>query len=390
MTRQLNTPAVVIGGGLNALGIVRSLGAAGVPLTVIDSDANSPAMRSRYGSKLLVASLEGDALVESLLSLARAWGTPAMLFVTEEKGVNTVSEQRQRLAAPYLLRLPPHERLLQLMHKQGFAELAQACNALVPKTVHISQAADLAQLDGLRFPCVFKPSQKNYDYGARFQKAYKLSSADEVRALYVQIEPVMADMVAQEWIEGADDEIYFCLQYVGREKQLVSSFVGRKIRSWPPRIGGTASCTAAWEFHDTLSARTHAFFVAAGFSGMGSMEYKRDSRDGQFYMVEPTVGRTDYQEEVATLNGVNIPLAAYLHEAELPALSAPTSAQQAPAPQIWRDPQPDKWSFQEGGGKIDARSAGHTIKDAYRRWNDPWPWLAFMFERIAARLGRAT
>jgi len=387
--RQLNTPAVVVGGGLNALGIVRSLGAAGVPLTVVDTDAHSPAMQSRYGSKLLVPSLEGDALVASLLTLASNWGTPAMLFVTEEKGVNTISEQRHRLAAPYLLRLPQHERLLQLMHKQGFAELAQACNAIVPKTVHISRTADLAQLEDLRFPCVFKPSQKNYDYGARFQKAYKVASADEVRALYVQIEPVMADMVVQEWIEGEDDEIYFCLQYVGREKQRVSSFVGRKIRSWPPRIGGTASCTAAWEFHDTLSARTHEFFVAAGFSGMGSMEYKRDSRDGQFYMVEPTVGRTDYQEEVATLNGVNIPLAAYLHEAELPPPNAPTSAQQAPQPQIWRDPQPDKWSFEQGGRKVDARSAKHTINDAYLRWNDPLPWLSLMCQRVTARLRRS-
>ena len=44
------------------------------------------------------------------------------------------------------------------------------------------------------------------------------------------------------------------------------------------------------------------------------MEYKRDRRDEKFYMVEPTVGRTDYQEEIATLNGVNIPAAAYLRE----------------------------------------------------------------------------
>ena len=41
------------------------------------------------------------------------------------------------------------------------------------------------------------------------------------------------------------------------------------------------------------------------------MEYKRDVRTGRFVMIEPTVGRSDFQEEVATLNGVNIPNAAY-------------------------------------------------------------------------------
>lgn len=387
MQASSSTHAVVIGGGLNALGIVRSLGAAGVPLTVIDSDARAPAMRSRYGRKLLVPQTEGDVLVDSLLTLAATFRTPAMLFVTEEKGVNTISQQRQRLASAYLLRLPEHARLMQLMHKQGFAELAEACQAPVPRTVHISSRADLAQLAGLRFPCVFKPAHKDYAYGARFQKAYKVNSAADIATLYADIEPVLADMVAQEWIEGEDGEIYFCLQYLGADGELVSSFVGRKIRSWPLRIGGTASCTAAWEFHDVLTATTRAFFQQTGFTGMGSMEYKRDSRDGKFYMVEPTVGRTDYQEEVATLNGVNIPLAAYRYEARLPALPAPGHADAPPA-QIWRDPQADKWAFEEGGSKSDPRSASHAVNDAYLRWNDPRPWIDFMVERIASRLRR--
>jgi D-aspartate ligase len=47
---------------------------------------------------------------------------------------------------------------------------------------------------------------------------------------------------------------------------------------------------------------------------MGGIAFKKDSRTGQFLMIEPTVGRIDGQEEVATLHGVNIPLAASYHE----------------------------------------------------------------------------
>ncbi|MFL9923602.1 carboxylate--amine ligase [Herbaspirillum lusitanum] len=374
--------AIVVGGGLNALGIVRSLGSVGVPLIVVDSNPASPAMRSRYGRKHLVASLEGDSLVESLLALTRELSTPPVLFLTEEKSVNTVSAQRERIMPAFLIRLPQHERLMQLMHKQGFSELAEACRAPVPRTVRIQKQEDLAQLSRLRFPCVFKPSEKSYEYGARFQKAYKVKSAEEVAALFADIAPVLPDMVAQEWIEGEDDEIYFCLQYLDVDGAVVSSFTGRKIRSWPPRIGGTASCTAAWEFQDTLTEMTRAFFAEVGFSGMGSMEYKRDSRDGKFYMVEPTVGRTDYQQEVATLNGVNIPFAAYLHEVDLPAPGVKPRSQAV----IWRDPQADKWSFEQGGGKVDRRSAGAPVADAYLRWNDPLPWIDFMLERVRSRL----
>ena len=45
--------------------------------------------------------------------------------------------------------------------------------------------------------------------------------------------------------------------------------------------------------------------------GVGSLEFKRDRKTVKFMIVEPTVGRTDAQEEIATLCGVNIPLIAY-------------------------------------------------------------------------------
>jgi D-aspartate ligase len=387
-TAMTTAPAVIVGGGLNALGIVRSLGRCGIPLLVVDTDAKSPAMRSRYGRKCVVEALEGEQLIESLLQLAQHFSSPVMLFLTEEKSVNTVSAQRDRLAGAFILRLPPHLRLMQLMHKQGFSELADIYQAPVPKTVRIENTDDLAKLATLKFPCVFKPGSKSYAYGARFKKAYKVASAAEVAALFTQIAPVLADMVVQEWIEGDDADIYFCLQYIGEDGVAASSFTGRKIRSWPPRIGGTASCTAAWEHQQELAETTSRFFRDVGFTGMGSMEYKRDVRDNKFYMIEPTVARTDFQEEVATLNGVNIPLAAYCHELGLPFFSGEAFSPLA-LPRIWRDPQADRWSFEEDGCKPDQRSASHKIFDAYFRWNDPLPWIYFMLERLLSRLGRS-
>ena len=381
---QTRLPAVVVGGGLNALGIVRSLGQAGIPVIVVDHDPKSPAMRSRYGRKQLCAALEGEVFVNCLLALAEGRPGKLMLFVTEEKSVNEISVSRATLAPRFFLRLPEHERLMALMHKQGFQELAERVGAPVPRTVRLQGLDDLPLAAKLTYPCVFKPSQKDYAYGARFKKAYKVASPAEVAELYAQIHPVTADMVVQEWIEGSDADVYFCLQYVGQDGNPVSSFAGRKIRAWPPRIGGTASCTAAWDVADELREMTTTFFRQVEFTGMGSMEYKRDARDGRFYMVEPTVGRTDFQEEVASLNGVNIPQAAYLYESGL----APVAPGRSATPQIWREPMCDRWSFEEGGRQADARSSGHAVRDAYWRWNDPLPWFDLMSGRVLARLGR--
>ncbi len=386
MNRPKDTllPAIVVGGGLNALGVLRSLGSAGIPTIVVDTDPKSPAMRSRHGRKLLCQELEGPAFVDFMIDLAGRYPAPLVLFATEEKTVETVSECRDRLAPHFRLRQPGHERLMALMHKQGFQELAEAIDAPVPRTVRLQGKADLARIGALKYPCVFKPSKKDYGYGARFKKGYKVSSPEEVVALYEEIHPVLADMVVQEWIEGSDADVYFCLQYIGAGGEVVSSFSGRKIRAWPLRIGGTASCTAAWEVADELAETTADFFRKVGFVGMGSMEYKRDARDGRFYMVEPTVGRTDFQEEVASLNGVNIPAAAYRHEMGLPAVPVRRSA----TPRIWRDPNSDRWAFQENGRQADARSLGHTVCDAYWRWNDPKPWIDMIARRLGARFGR--
>ncbi|UUZ56830.1 hypothetical protein LP419_18600 [Massilia sp. H-1] len=96
----------MVGGGLNALGIVRSLGQAGIPLIVVDQDPKSCAMRSRFGRKVVCAALEGEVFVNCLLELARGAPAQLMLFVTEEKSVNEVSASRARLAPRFLLRLP--------------------------------------------------------------------------------------------------------------------------------------------------------------------------------------------------------------------------------------------------------------------------------------------
>jgi D-aspartate ligase len=377
-------PAVVLGGGVNALGIARSLGQAGVSLIIIDTDKKSPAMRSRYGRKLLVKALEGDALIEYLLLLAQNFSEQLVLFITEEKTVRTVSEFREQIDAHFKIRLPQHDRLMQLMHKQGFQDLAEAVGAPIPRTVQLQHPDDLEQAEKLTFPCVLKPSEKNYHYGARFKKAYKVLDMAELRKWYLEIYPVLADMVVQEWIEGEDSEIYFCLQYIGKNHEVVASFAGRKIRSWPVKIGGTASCTAAWECEKELTETTRAFFKKVGFTGMGSMEYKRDERDAKFYMIEPTVARTDFQEEVATINGVNLPLAAYSYEYNLKISESGVSN---PA-RIWRDPQSDKWSFEEGNRVTDERSRQLPVTSAYWRYNDPLPWLDLLVNRVTQRLRR--
>jgi predicted ATP-grasp superfamily ATP-dependent carboligase len=117
---------------------------------------------------------------------------------------------------------------------------------------------------------------------------------------------------------------------------------------------------------------TTRFFQAAGVVGMASMEYKRDTRSGEFHMVEPTIGRTDYQEEVATLNGVNLPYAAWCSELGLP-LPPPAATKR---PVVWRVRSEDVQSAAAQGQRItQGYPRDGKVADAVCRWRDPMPCL---------------
>ena len=384
------TPAVVVGAGVNGLGVARSLARAQVPVWLLNVDVRRPEMHTCAARPLKISALQGEALIDDLVRFGttRFRELRPVLFLTQEESVKSVSHHRERLSGLYRFSLPPREVVDRLQHKQGFQTLAEKFGAPIPPLVHIRKLADLPALWKVRFPVVIKPGERHAEYGRLFKKAYRVDEPAEAERLIRSILPVTPDVVVQEWIEGPDANIYFCLQYLDKHGQTAAAFTGRKIRSWPPQTGGTASCIAAPDAHAELSQLTTRFFQNAGVIGMAGMEYKRDARSGEFRMVEPTVGRSDYQEEVATLNGVNLPYAAYCVELGIPPDAASGWVKR---PVAWRVRAEDHWSavVQNQPARRGFDGAGR-ITDAWWRWSDPLPSLLQNLWRIQRALRTRT
>jgi predicted ATP-grasp superfamily ATP-dependent carboligase len=367
----MRLPAVIIGGrGPGTLGMVRSLSRADVPVILLDEDVFAPAMHTRYGHKIVISRLSGVPLVKELLALAAAIAGPAVLFLNSDDAVLTVSEYRAELEKNYRFRLPSHACVTSLINKTSFRQLAEEHGFPVPRSVTVGHIEDLSRLAELRFPCIIKPMRTTAHYlKAQFARGYKVASPEQAEGVCHRILAVVQGLVVQEWIEGPDSDLYFCLQYRGTEGATVCSFTGRKLSIWPPDVGTTASCTAAPEARPILQPLTEAFFERVSFVGMGGIEFKRDGRTGKFLMIEPTVGRTDGQEEVATLHGANIPLAAYLHEIGSP---GPRAAED-PAPVVWQDFFSHRRSVR--GNRSRSAKPDTRVYDAYWRRDDPIPSL---------------
>lgn len=378
------SPPVVVGGGLNALGVVRSLARGGQPSVLLaPAGGETPAAHSRYPRVHRYHDDGPNAVVEALVRIADRPASPKpLLILTEEEKVTAVSAARQQLAERYELLLPSAEVVTTLLDKNGFAGEAATQNARVPKSVAVREGADLGQLDALAPPLVIKPAGRQAAYLSRYPRAERADSVAAARAMLVERLAVSRGLIVQEWIDGADDAIYFCLQFLPPDGQAPVSFTGRKLRIWPPATGGTARCIAAPEAAASLIPMTTAFFQAAGVVGFASMEYKRRADSHDYVMVEPTIGRTDHQEEIATLNGTNLPVAAVHWAQDKPLRSTRAMSR----PRIWRDPIGDAHAAA-------ARAAGEAmprarVVDALWRSGDPGPWFVDMKGRLQRRLRR--
>jgi D-aspartate ligase len=377
--------AVVAGIDLNGLGVVRSLARAGIPVVALDVNLSKPTAATRFGRKIKVPALSGPAFVDALLALRSQFVENPVLFLTEEPSVVTVSEERERIRAGYRISLPDHDVLHNLLDKNRFQAEAERYGFPVPRALLLAPEIDPERIRAMRFPCVLKPATKDHNYSRHFAKAYRVEDADAALRLWDEMRQIISSAIIQEWIAGEDSDIYFCLQYRDRADSSAATFVGRKILQWPPLVGGTASCVPAPDFAGQLSDLTDRFFTAMNFRGFCSMEYKRDRRDSQFYMVEPTVGRTDYQEEIATLNGINIPAVAYWNELGESMVDIKPSI----SPQGWRDPSGEANARATRSANIEESIKGRIpFHDAYFRLDDPQPYIKRQLVRVWARILR--
>lgn len=364
--------ALVVGEELSALGAVRSLTAAGVPCFVTVSDSRRDTMRSRYGIKVPIGSYVDEALLDPLEELARRLAMPVVLLPTNDDAAATISRHRDRLADRFRFCLPPHDLLSAMARKKDFQDRAEALGCPVPRAVHLTGADDLPTIAGLTFPCIVKPGCRNHAYDARFAKAYLMDQAGPAVTLVRRLLDTLPDIMVQEYIAGPNENIYFCLQYRDAHGRVPASFTGRKLRSLPPDRGITASCIAAPEMAEELDSLTERFFGATGAVGLCSMEFKLDANRARVLMVEPTVGRINWQEEIATLNGVNLPYVAWRDLAGLPPLPCPVGWAEVGWRNSFAHWHPS-WLRRHGAARF---PRGTRVVDAHWRLDDPMPALA--------------
>ncbi len=360
-------PVVVAGFSITSLGVLRCLAGSPYAVWTVGSAAHGGPARASRRRGTVVRYAAGEDLVRVLRDLRTRFDENPVLLLTEDAQVVAVGERYPDIADDYRILLPDMPTLAALGDKTQFAQLAWDAGLLVPQTRIVAGDADLDAL-GLAYPYVLKPflhhAQRVDDDSARDAFIASLSTIER------------SALVAQEWIPGGDDQLYFCFLLLDADQELVASFLGRKLRQHP-RGSGTTSFGVSIEDPD-LVRRSHAILRELGARGYCALEYKRDPRSGEFVIMEPTVGRVNQQIALTMAAGVNFPRLAADH-----AYGLPIGAREPTRAASWIYEFGDAASLRAGG---ELRRFPAALRRADVRvllaWDDPLPFLV----KLAAAL----
>lgn len=388
----MRAAAVVIGlDSATGLQTARILARRGIPVIGVAGDRGSACCRTRVCRKIVVADTAGPALVRALVEIGAGLPERAVLFPCTDLSVLALSRQREELLPWFHLQLPDADVVEMLVDKGRFAVWAERENLPVPRTRLLRTAADVeAAMESLRFPCIVKPVVRTPEWKRRTtEKGFRVASAGALRPVFERYSAWVDALVVQEFVVGDDRCHVTCNCYLTRSGEPAVTFTSRKLRQWPITAG--EGCLSEEVRNDRVRDETLRLFRAAGHRGLGYVEFKQDTRTGEYLILEPNVGRPTGRSAQAEAAGVELLYSQYCDAVGLP---LPRSREQRYTGVKWtyfrRDLQSAFYHWRRGDLTLRdwVRSLRGPMTDALFSWTDPvpfWADLAYAARKLLAR-----
>lgn len=291
--------ALVIGLCSHGLAMVRALHECGAEVHAFESKLDIPGAATTLAKIHRVESIKTDALIAHLIEFRELIprSVPIVLFCTNDDNVAVVGRAIDQLHSLYEISWGDcAETVLSLLLKDSIEQQCRRANLDYPKSKTLSLPTDNEQVSNeLSYPFIVKPIKP--------QSGFKVVKVNSEYELDAKVNRFQKDLpfLAQEWIDGGDETLFFCAFYLDRGA-VIASFVGQKLASHPPAMGQTTVAVSC--DNDEVVAAARQFFEGLKLSGPVSLELKRDDR-GKLWVIEPTVGRTDFWIGLCVAGGCN-------------------------------------------------------------------------------------
>ena len=309
-------PALVLGGGITGLGVLRILARADIPSYLV-AGPDDLAFQSRHARAAPGAGPDGARsdlhrwLTDS--PLARA-----VLIPCSDHWVSAVSRLPAAVEARFPFSVPRPDALEIAVDKSRFAALLARLRLAHPRTWPVSTRGDLQALPSDAFQHAFLKPRDSQAFFARYRvKGFWVNSIAEAEARLTQLSGAGLAVQLQEYVPGPPTSHVFIDGFADRTGTIRALLARRRLRMFPTDFGNSTSMVTIplREASGAVDA-VRAMVEALEYRGVFSVEFKQSAADGRWHALEMNA-RPWWYVDYAARAGIDVIRQAWLDAQEL-------------------------------------------------------------------------
>ena len=310
----MKNKAVILGANYYiGLSAIRCLGEKGVWVTAVDYQKEGAyGLESKYLKEICILPNyreQEEAFIEGLIRFAKAQDQKPVLMPCADPYVEVTDKQRDRLMRHYLMPGMPQGLQTALLEKDALAAFCRKHQVKIPETLTLDTPDLLAEVDRqIGYPCLLKPIN-SHAFVAVFRK--KMFRADDREELIEAIQKAKAEnleVLIQRIIPGFDDHMYTYDAHLNEASKVTHWLTCQKYRQYPINFG--ASVYTGQKHVPELHEIGAPFLEAVGYKGFAEIEFKKDAKTGDFYLIEVNTRYSNLNVLVKQA-GLNMPYITY-------------------------------------------------------------------------------
>ncbi|MEV0391020.1 ATP-grasp domain-containing protein [Nonomuraea sp. NPDC050643] len=292
------------------LGVIRSLGRAGVEVHGLIDSRYTPASRSRYLARTHTWPRDRDT-VRALKQVADSIGRRSVLFAMDDATAIAVAEHAADLRPYYLLPDQPPGLPRALADKHRLARLCSTLGITQPETRVITGERDAATaVADFGLPLVAKWARPwLLPTGSGLRTTSLVRQAKHVAPLLRHLPD--NDLLFQRFVPGGPHSDWFFHGYFDENSRCLYGGTGRKERSYPKGAGLTTY--GRWLPNPVIEGTARDLASTLGYRGVLDIDFRHDPAADTYHLLDfnPRLGA---QFRLFTdRSGLDLARAAHLH-----------------------------------------------------------------------------
>jgi predicted ATP-grasp superfamily ATP-dependent carboligase len=278
------TGVIILGGHVQALGIMRTFGEMNLPCILIDDTSVNISRFSRYCNRFERIDFQ------HWLSRLKHWKENNqyrnwMIFPTNDAHVELLSKHREELSEHFFVTTDEWNIVSQFYDKTLSYSLCRELGIPIAATFTNVELNDLQHID-ISFPCIIKPAIMHSFYSKTKKKVLYCHDRAELEVKFHEALEIIpqSEIIIQEIIQG-DSNRQFSACFFSIKGEVMVQLSACRMRQHPIDFGNATTYAESMlipeilDFGKRILSHTH-------YTGLCEIEFKKDIRDNQYKFLE--------------------------------------------------------------------------------------------------------